>query len=42
MITREHGAKVACETLLALLVTVLVELDTIKGVDIDVVETGFH
>ena len=42
MIAGEQGTEVAGETFLALLVAVLVELDTIKGMDIDVVETGFH
>ena len=42
VIAGEQGTEVAGETFLALLVAVLVELDTIKGMDIDVVETGFH
>ena len=42
VISGEHCAKVPGEAFLALLVAVLVELDTIKCVDIDVVKTGFH
>ena len=42
VITREEGAKVSSEAFLPLLVAVLVKLYAIKGMDIDIVETGFH
>ena len=42
MIAGEQCAKVSREAFLTLLVAVLVELDTIKSMDIDVIEAGFH